>query len=597
MDARHTHGDGRKARLAAGAAKRVALVIGNAAYEAEGVPPLANPGNDARAVGDAFERLGYSVTRAENAGREALFLGLQDFKRAAGASEVAVVFYAGHGIEVDKDNFLVPVDARLARDEDVEYEAVQLSLVMRAVGGARRLGLVVLDACRDNPFAARMQSAGASRSIGRGLGRVVPAGGTLVAYAAEEGKTAADGDGRNSPYTGALLRYLEEPGLDVGRLFRKVRDEVLRETGGSQKPVEYSALPAEDVYLASGVPPPKDAATAAAGGTPQPPPSGDAARAYEAAERVGTVAAYRAFIRRFPGSFEAELAQAQIDKLEETPLVVAGGDPDDAVSPTAPSPPSPDVAPPGTRFRDCAECPELVVVPSGTYMMGSPSGESGRSDTEGPVHRVRIGRAFAVGVYEVMFAEWDACVSGGGCYGYRPDDEGWGRGRRPVINVSWEDAQRYVRWLSIKTGQEYRLLSESEWEYVARGGTTGPFHTGSTISPSQANYDGRYTYGSGRRGRYIGKTVKVGSYPPNRFGLHDVHGNVWEWVEDCWNESYAGAPTDGSAWESGNCAARVLRGGSWFHEPWYLRSAFRNWLATGNRISFLGFRVARTLTP
>ncbi len=595
MDARHTHGDGRKARLAAGAAERVALVIGNGAYEK--VPYLANPGNDAADVGDAFERLGYSVTRLENAGREALFQGLQDFKRAAGASEVAVVFYAGHGIEVDKRNYLVPVDAQLARDDDVEYETVSLELVMRSVERARGLQLVILDACRDNPFAARMQSAGASRSIGRGLARVAPSGGTMVAYAAEEGKTAADGDGRNSPYTGALLRYLEEPGLDVGRLFRKVRDEVLRETGGSQKPFEYGALPVEDVYLASGAPPPKDAATAAAGGTPQPPPSGDAARAYEAAERVGTVAAYRAFIRRFPGSFEAELAQAQIDKLGETPLVVAGGDPDDAVSPTAPSPPSPDEAPPGTRFRDCAECPELVVVPSGTYMMGSPSGESGRSDTEGPVHRVRIGRAFAVGVYEVTFAEWDACVSGGGCYGYRPDDEGWGRGRRPVINVSWEDAQGYVRWLSRKTGQEYRLLSESEWEYVARGGTTGPFHTGSTISTEQANYNGDYTYGSGRKGRHIGKTVKVGSYPSNGFGLHDVHGNVWEWVEDCWNGSYAGAPTDGSAWESGNCAARVLRGGSWNDSPRDLRSANRFRFATGIRGIVNGFRVARTLTP
>ena len=581
MDARHTHGDGRKARLAAGAAERVALVIGNGAYEK--VPYLANPGNDAADVGDAFERLGYSVTRAENAGHDALRRALRDFKRAAGASEVAVVFYAGHGIEVDKHNFLVPVDARLARDDYVKYEAVPLDWAMDAVGGAQRLGVVVLDACRNNPFTESMQRSGTTRSIGRGLARVVPAGGTLVAYAAEEGKTAADGDGRNSPYTKALLKYLENPGLDVGDMFRKVRDEVLTTTLGEQEPFTYGSLSGQRVYLASGAPPP--------------PPPKATARAYEAAERVGTVAAYQVVVDDYPGSTYAKLARTQIAKLEETPLVVVGGDPDDAVSATAPSPPSPDEAPPGTRFRDCAECPELVVVPSGSYMMGSLSGESGRSDTEGPVHRVRIGRAFAVGVYEVMFAEWDACVSGGGCYGYRPDDEGWGRGRRPVINVSWEDAQGYVRWLSIKTGQEYRLLSESEWEYVARGGTTGPFHTGSTISPSQANYDGRYTYGSGRRGRYIGKTVKVGSYPPNRFGLHDVHGNVWEWVEDCWNESYAGAPTDGSAWESGNCAARVLRGGSWGSGPWSLRSAFRNWSTSGNRVIDVGFRVARTLTP
>ena len=251
----------------------------------------------------------------------------------------------------------------------------------------------------------------------------------------------------------------------------------------------------------------------------------------------------------------------------------------------------------GKVFRDCPECPELVVVPAGSFMMGSPSGESYRHDDEGPVHRVTIRRPFAVGVYEVTFGEWDACVSGGGCGGHRPSDWGWGRGRHPVMNVSWDDAQAYVRWLSRKTGEEYRLLSESEWEYVARAGTTTPFHTGATISTGQANYDGSYTYGSGRKGRYIEKTVKVGSYAPNRFGLHDVHGNVWEWTEDCWNDSYRGAPTAGSAWESGDCSRRVLRGGSWFDEPGFLRSADRYGGTAGVRYYNDGFRVARTLTP
>ena len=182
------------------------------------------------------------------------------------------------------------------------------------------------------------------------------------------------------------------------------------------------------------------------------------------------------------------------------------------------------------------------------------------------MHRVRIAEPFAVGVYEVngAFAEWDACVSDGGCGGYRPDDEGSGRGRRPVVNVNWKDAQSYVRWLSRKTGKRYRLLSESEWEYVARAGTSGPFHYGKTLSTVQANYDGRYTYGSGRKGEYRRGTVPVGSFPANAFGLHDVHGNVREWVDDCWHGDYRGAPADGSAWTSGGeCSRRVLRGGSW----------------------------------
>ena len=246
--------------------------------------------------------------------------------------------------------------------------------------------------------------------------------------------------------------------------------------------------------------------------------------------------------------------------------------------------------------RRVAKNIKMVVVPAGSYQMGSLLFESGRPDAEGPVHRVTIPRPFAVGAYEVTFAEWDACVDSGGCGGYRPDDADWGRGRRPVIHVSWEDAQRFVAWLRQGTGHEYRLLSEAEWEYVARAGTTTPFHTGSTIATSQANYDGNYTYGNGRTGEYREKTVLVGSFNANTFGLYDVHGNVWEWVEDCWNDSYRGAPGDGSVWERGDCGRRVLRGGAWNSYPIFVRSAIRYWFYPGNRFSGeIGFRVARTL--
>ena len=251
----------------------------------------------------------------------------------------------------------------------------------------------------------------------------------------------------------------------------------------------------------------------------------------------------------------------------------------------------------GHEFQDCDECPEMVVVGAGEFMMGSRSGEE--DGNEGPQHEVRIGEMIAVGKYEVTFAEWEGCVVGGGCGGYRPGDEGWGRGDRPVINVSWEDAKAYVSWLSWKTGKSYRLLSEAEWEYVARAGTTGPFHFGSTITTDQANYDGNYVYGSGHRGVYRKRTVAVGSFPANGYGLHDMHGNVWEWVEDCWHDNYDGAPTDGSAWVSeGSCKVRVLRGGSWSSKPRNLRSADRNGVTAGSRVfSVLGFRIARTLTP
>ena len=251
----------------------------------------------------------------------------------------------------------------------------------------------------------------------------------------------------------------------------------------------------------------------------------------------------------------------------------------------------------GEVFRDCPQCPEMVVVPVGSFTMGSPPSEEVWHYTGRPRHRVRISEPFAVGKYEVTFAEWNACVSDGGCGSYRPGGEGWGRGERPVINVSWIDAQRYAKWLSRKTGKGYRLLSESEWEYAARAGTTGPFHTGGTISTDQANYWGEKVYGSGRKGVSRGKTVPVGSFAPNGFGLHDMHGNVAEWVEDCWNGSYAGAPADGSGWKSGNCKYRVLRGGSWINPPISLRSAYRNRNKSGSRSNLYGFRVARTLAP
>ncbi len=213
-----------------------------------------------------------------------------------------------------------------------------------------------------------------------------------------------------------------------------------------------------------------------------------------------------------------------------------------------------------------------------------------------PLHQVTISRPFAVGKYEVTFDQWDACVAGGGCNGHRPDDRGWGRGRRPVIDVSWDDAKAYVRWLSGTTRQEYRLLSEAEWEYVARAGTSTPFSTGSTISPDQANYNGRYVYGSGQKGVYRKRTVPVGSFSSNAFGLYDVHGNVLEWMEDCWHDSYHGAPGNGGAWTTGGeCDRRVLRGGSFGGFPRYLRSGIRNWFSSVNRYFDVGFRVARTL--
>jgi formylglycine-generating enzyme required for sulfatase activity len=228
-----------------------------------------------------------------------------------------------------------------------------------------------------------------------------------------------------------------------------------------------------------------------------------------------------------------------------------------------------------------AVAPETVPLQGGEFTMGSTE-----NIPEQPPHPVRV-PAFAIGKYEVTFDDWDVCVLAGGCE-YRPNDGGWGRGRRPVINVSWDDAQVYVTWLSKVTGETYRLPSEAEWEYAARAGTTTQYWWGdNTPTREQANF-----------GHNVGKTAEVGSYPANPWGLYDMNGNVWEWVEDCWHESYEGAPSDGSAWlekDGDDCSRRVLRGGSWDNGPVLLRSAGRGWGDTGVRDVTFGFRVARTL--
>jgi formylglycine-generating enzyme required for sulfatase activity len=264
----------------------------------------------------------------------------------------------------------------------------------------------------------------------------------------------------------------------------------------------------------------------------------------------------------------------------------------------------------GQSFRDCDVCPEMVVVPADSFTMGSPPGEAGRFDNEGPQRRVTIARPLAVGKLEVTFAEWDACVAAGACK-HNPHDgisrpAGWGRGKRPVINVSWNDiTQQYLPWLSGKTGKAYRLLSEAEWEYVARAGSATRYHFGENgrdlcTYGNAADLSGKeknpgWTAVNCRDGHV--NTASVGSFQPNAFGLYDVHGNVWERVQDCWNDNYSGAPTDGSARETGDCGRRVLRGGSWDNLRRDLRSALRERVTPDYRDYRIGFRVGRTLTP
>ena len=251
---------------------------------------------------------------------------------------------------------------------------------------------------------------------------------------------------------------------------------------------------------------------------------------------------------------------------------------------------------PGDTFKECHDCPEMVVVPEGHFLMGSPP-SPGTTDTAGRQHEAAIPRPFAVARFELTFDEWDACAAHGDCDKHA-DDRGWGRGRRPAINVSWDDAQTYVNWLSRTTGKPYRLLSEVEYEYAARAGTQTKYPWGDEIKmdgKAMANcascgsqWDGKQTAPVCGSQEGDKRTAPVCSFAANHFGLHDMLGNVWEWTEDCWNSGYKGAPAD--------CDAHVVRGGSWDVNPVFIRSASRGRNGTGIRGSNLGFRVARTLS-
>ena len=228
-------------------AKRIALVIGNGAYE--NVPELRNPRNDSADLAAALTAVGFEVLLHTDQTQGSMLDTFRGFRRSSNGAEIALIYFAGHGIEIDRQNYLLPVDAVLETDSDINFEAVPLETMMFAAGGATRLSMVIVDACRNNPFSASMHRSDSSRSIGRGLSAVEPTKNTLVAYAAKEGTTAADGAGRNSPYASALIESLQHPNLEVGLMMRRVRDDVLNSTGGQQEPFVYGSLSAEQIFL------------------------------------------------------------------------------------------------------------------------------------------------------------------------------------------------------------------------------------------------------------------------------------------------------------------------------------------------------------
>ena len=468
-------------------------------------------------------------------------------------------YFAGHGAQVGGANYLIPVNAQIRAETDVPDESLDVAGVLRRIEEARpRVGLVILDACRDNPYP------GAQRSSARGLARMSVPTGTIVAYATAPGSTAEDGSGTQGTYTGALARYLAQPGLDIKEVFDRAAQEVERLTNGRQRPREEIGLRGRFVLR-------EEPATAVAPGTAQGlpaarPSADDPERdVWELAKRRDNVASYEAYLQAYPQGRYVAAARAALAGLR--PAVPAvGSAPADAASPSGRRD--------GEVFKDCAECPEMAVIPAGRFLMGSPLFEAGRYADEGPQRWVDVPR-FAIGRFEVTQRQWEAVM------GSNPSRLSACGPDCPVENVSWNDAQEFVRRLSQRTGQSYRLPAEAEWEYAARAGAMTAYFWGDAFDSGRSN--------NGRQ------TARVGSYGANAFGLYDLHGNVQEWVQDVWHDNYVGAPNDSSAWMAGgDSSRRVLRGGSWGITPRGLRSAVRNGSTPDFRTGITGFRVART---
>ena len=634
------------------AEKRVALVIGNSDYSKANMNSLPNPKNDAGDIAEVLKQQGFKLIGGGvqlDLNRQTMFERILEFGDHLGPDIVGLFYYAGHGIAVKRTNYLIPVDGGAKSKREVSIKMVAADYIMeqfQETGGG--LNIMILDACRNTPGIYRgFRDPGVD-----GLAEMKAASGTMISYATQPGNLAMDGKpgDRNSPYAKALMEVMQTPGIGILQAFNQVSLKVKKTTNNFQVPWNTSVALEGDFYFAGHgesvqdalqkerIELEKDRLRLEA---EQKRREDEGLKAHAELERerllleaeqkqredergkeqaaleLERLQFEKEKLRRVKEQqkaqaeleierlrFEAEQARKEEERrkteaeLEEERLrleIEIEHLKQQQIAAVVPSPkptPPPSQAQdavgifPGQTFRDCAECPEMVVIPAGSFRMGDLNG--GGDSNEKPVHTVTIPRPFAVGKYEVTFNQWEACYTPGGC-SHRPKDKGWGRDNRPAIYVSWDDAKEYVSWLSGKTGKQYRLLAEAEWEYVARAGTSTKWSCGSNESCV-----GSVAWYSGNSGK---KTHPVGGKNANAFGLHDMLGNVWEWVADCGHVSYKGAPSDGDAWTSGgDCSERVLRGGSLSLRPRVLRSALRTMTVIFKRHRNIGFRVARDLS-
>lgn len=609
----------------AAAAERLALVIGNASYA--GAMALRNPANDAADIGTALTELGFHVSELVDARLEPMnqahdaFLDRIEWHHSQDRKvELALFFYAGHAVQYRGTNYLIPLQAGIERPSDLPYRAVDVQQLLDAMQTtASQVNLVILDACRNNPFtdkrAFRQRLRTLDDSSWNGLAQMPMQRGALIAFATAPGEVAEDGDGRNGTYTHHLLQQLTEPGLTLFEAFNKTGRAVVHATDSRQIPW-INASPLPDICLAG-----CGRDTAATRRLFMGETRRHRLRPGETARWVFDGRAGEALTLTQHSQFDASLQVLEPsgqrlptrllgrsnDRYTKLGLSLASGGPHTIVvagqkgssagayrltlaadetppprqpnSSTEPSSQSGDLP---ARYTEPTTHLEFVLIQGDTFQMGSPAGELER-DSDETLHRIEV-EDFYVSTTEVTFSAYDRFAKATGRH--LPNAEGWGRGRRPVINVSWQDARAFAAWLSRQTGAAYRLPTEAEWEYAARAGTRTPYWWGRDSGHDRANCSRCGSRWDGRQ------TAPVASFPANPWGLFDTAGNVWEWTCSRFDPSYKGAENRCAQDSHGD---RVFRGGSWRFRPERLRVANRLAYSPKHRAYDLGFRLARDL--
>jgi formylglycine-generating enzyme required for sulfatase activity len=556
---------------------RVALVIGNGAYT-EAPVEEAVPG--ARQVADILRQGGFKVFYLENARRDEIQGGLAAFARALERGAQGLVFYSGHAVQYQGRNYLITVDAWVTGPADLRREAIDIDLMLDPLIVARTPGsIVILDASRTNPWQAKLAA-----NV-RGLAEPEPMKSIAFVCSAAPGRVVNPGTRAGSVFIEQLVEAMKTPNISIAEVVNRTRAAVARVNRDQRV---WQSTPAVDLVVLSRSQVAKPADAVELG-------------FWETIKNSTNPTDYDSYLSSYPEGQFALVARAKLDELQRragpstTPTAAtpkAAGDRTaaarpDQLPPATPAPPAPNLAPaappatPAAPIRDCPTCPELMLVPAGTMTMGASDGFA----FETPVREVTIGKPFYIGRREVTFDEWDACLADGGCQ-YRPGDRGQGRGMRPAIDLDWNDAQAYVIWLTRKTGKNYRLPTEAEWEYAARAGSRTAYYWGNVIEKDRANC-------AGCNSQPLNQAMPSGTFPPNALGLVDMAGNAAEWVEDCWEDNYRNAPKDGSAVKKADCRERVLRGGSFNNDQRFARTAARFKYDFDVRYYTNGFRVAR----